>query len=558
MRCLLAPAAVAIGCVAVLPAATPVVFTDITEQAGITFTHTNGAFGAKYMPETFGSGALWLDVDADGWQDILFVNGTAWPERDAAGTTAALYRNDEDGTFTDITSGSGLDVPLYGMGGAAADFDNDGHLDVYLTALGPNRLFKGGGDGTFTDVTAAAGVGDPGFSTSALWFDYDQDGDLDLFVANYVEWSPETDLFCSLVGDTKSYCTPESYQGQSATLYRNRGDQTFEDVTTAAQMRAPSAKALGVAMLDFDDDGWLDLFVTNDTQPDQLFQNLGNGTFEDVGVLVGVAFSEAGVARAGMGVDAVDYDGSGRPDLVIGNFSTEMMALYHNEGNGLFIDDAPRAGIGRPTLPTLTFGCFFFDFDLDGRPDILAANGHVADDVERVQASITYAQRPQLFHNLGRGRFEEIVAPDGSALQTPMVGRGAAYADADHDGDLDVLLTANGGPARLLRNDGGNANRALRVRTVGTVSNRDGIGARVEVATGGDTRWQIVKTGSSYLSQSELPLTFGLGSATRVDTIRVAWPSGTVDTIDAVDANQMVTIREGAGLVEATPLASPR
>ena len=558
MRRLLAPAAVAIGCVAVLPAATPVVFTDITEQAGITFTHTNGAFGAKYMPETFGSGALWLDVDADGWQDILFVNGTAWPERDAAGTTAALYRNDEDGTFTDITSGSGLDVPLYGMGGAAADFDNDGHLDVYLTALGPNRLFKGGGDGTFTDVTAAAGVGDPGFSTSALWFDYDQDGDLDLFVANYVEWSPETDLFCSLVGDTKSYCTPESYQGQSATLYRNRGDQTFEDVTTAAQMRAPSAKALGVAMLDFDDDGWLDLFVTNDTQPDQLFQNLGNGTFEDVGVLVGVAFSEAGVARAGMGVDAVDYDGSGRPDLVIGNFSTEMMALYHNEGNGLFIDDAPRAGIGRPTLPTLTFGCFFFDFDLDGRPDILAANGHVADDVERVQASITYAQRPQLFHNLGRGRFEEIVAPDGSALQTPMVGRGAAYADADHDGDLDVLLTANGGPARLLRNDGGNANRALRVRTVGTVSNRDGIGARVEVATGGDTRWQIVKTGSSYLSQSELPLTFGLGSATRVDTIRVAWPSGTVDTIDAVDANQMVTIREGAGLVEATPLASPR
>ena len=391
-----------------------------------------------------------------------------------------------------------------------------------------------------------------------MWFDYDQDGDLDLFVANYVEWSPETDLFCSLVGDTKSYCTPESYQGQSATLYRNRGDQTFEDVTTAAQMRAPSAKALGVAMLDFDDDGWLDLFVTNDTQPDQLFQNLGNGTFEDVGVLVGVAFSEAGVARAGMGVDAVDYDGSGRPDLVIGNFSTEMMALYHNEGNGLFIDDAPRAGIGRPTLPTLTFGCFFFDFDLDGRPDILAANGHVADDVERVQASITYAQRPQLFHNLGRGRFEEIVAPDGSALQTPMVGRGAAYADADHDGDLDVLLTANGGPARLLRNDGGNANRALRVRTVGTVSNRDGIGARVEVATGGDTRWQIVKTGSSYLSQSELPLTFGLGSATRVDTIRVAWPSGTVDTIDAVDANQMVTIREGAGLVEATPLASPR
>ena len=542
----------------VLAGATPVVFTDVTEPAGIRFTHTTGAFGAKYMPETFGSGVLWLDVDGDGWQDILFVNATAWPERDAAATHALLYRNNGDGTFSDVTRGSGLEVPLYGMGGAAADFDNDGHVDVYLTALGPNRLLKGHGDGTFVDVTTAAGVGDPGFSTAALWFDYDKDGHLDLFVGNYVAWSPDTDLFCSLVGDTKSYCTPESYQGQSPTLYRNRGDQTFEDVTTAAGLRAPSAKALGVAMLDVDSDGWMDLFVTNDTQPDQLFRNRGDGTFEDIGVLAGVAFNEAGVARAGMGVDAVDYDRSGRPGLVIGNFSTEMMALYHNEGNGLFIDEAPRSELGRATRLTLTFGCFFFDFDLDGWPDIFAANGHVADDVERVQSRVTYAQRPQLFHNLGQGDFEEIVASDGSALQIPMVGRGAAYADADNDGDLDVLVTTNGGPARLLRNDGGSANHVLRVRTVGTVSNRDGIGARVEVTAGGDTRYQTVKTGSSYLSQSELTLTFGLGPATTLSTVSIAWPSGQVDTVDDVDADQTITIEEGAGLVEATPIAVRR
>lgn len=534
----------------ILSAATSVIFTDITESAGLRFTHNNGAFGAKYMPETFGSGVLWLDVDEDGWQDLLFLNGTTWPERDAPETTAELYRNDGDGTFTNITAGSGLDIPLYGMGGAAADFDNDGHTDLYVTALGPNRLFKGLGNGTFRDVTTTADVGDPGFSTSALWFDFDRDGYLDLFVGNYVSWSPDTDLFCSLSGDVKSYCTPESYQGQSGRLYRNRGDQTFEDVTDAAGVRAPSAKALGVTMLDFNDDGWMDLFVANDTQPDQLFENLRDSTFEDIGVLAGVAFSDAGVARAGMGVDSADYDRSGRADLVIGHFSTEMIALYHNEGNGLFIDEGPRSAIGRASLLTLTFGCFFFDFDLDGWLDIFAANGHVADDVERVQSQVTYAQRPQLFQNLESGRFEAIVPSPETALNTPQVARGAAYADLDNDGDLDVVVTANGGRARLLRNDGGNDNGMLRVRTIGTSSNRDGLGARIEIAAGGETRWQMVKTGSSYLSQSELPLTFGLNGHSVVDTIRVSWPSGQVDSIEAINANQFITIREGVGVVE--------
>ena len=531
--------------------AVPIMLMDVTTEAGIRFTHNTGAFGDKYLPETLGAGAIWLDMDGDHRQDLLLVNSTDWPGR-GDGTPLALYRNEGGWSFTDVTDGSGLDDPIYGVGGAAADYDNDGHVDLYLTALGPNRLYRGRGDGTFADVTAAAGVGDPGFSTSALWFDYDRDGHLDLFVANYVEWTPETDLFCTLDGETKSYCTPESYTGQSATLYRNRGDGTFEDVTAAAGVAAPSAKALGVVMLDSDADGWMDLFVANDTQPNQLYRNRGDGTFEDIAVTAAVAFSETGVARAGMGADAADYDDSGLPGLVIGNFSNEMLALYHNEGNGLFIDEAPRSPLGRATLLTLTFGCFFFDVDLDGRLDILAANGHVADDVGRVQTRVSHAQRPQLFRNLGGGRFEEVTGA-GEGFDAPLVGRGAAYADADGDGDLDVVITANGGAPRLLRNDTV-AGNVLRVRLVGTSANRDGIGARVEVAAGGRTRWRRVRTGSSYASQSELPVTLGLGNATGVESVRVIWPGGRVDETGPLEANQRLTIEEGAGVVAATQI----
>jgi hypothetical protein len=533
-------------------------------QAGIRFVHNSGAFGRKYLPETLGAGGLFLDADGDGWQDVLLVNSMNWPGRPAAPgakSYPALYRNNRNGTFTDVTRGSGLEVEVYGIGGAAADFDNDGRIDVYLTALGGNRLFKNVGPGRFADVTKTAGLGDGGFSTSALWFDYDTDGRLDLFVAHYVDWAVEKDLFCTLDGKTKSYCTPESYKGASATLYRNRGDGTFEDVTTRAGLYDPSSKGLGVAMLDFDGDGRMDLFVANDTQPNRLYRNTldnpasGKSAFVDVALGAGVAFSESGVARAGMGVDAADYDGSGRPSLIIGNFSNEMMALYHNEGNGLFIDEAPRSAIGRASLLALTFGCFFFDYDLDGRQDIFAANGHVADDIERVQSRVTYAQRPHLFYNAGEKSFEDATAASGAALQRPMVGRGAAYGDYDNDGDLDILVTVNSGPARLLRNDGGNRNNMLRVQTVGAASNRDGIGARVDVAVrGGGDLWQIVKTGSSYASQSELPLTFGLGRATDVDGIKVRWPSGRVDTIGALKANQLVTIKEGTGIVSAAPI----
>ena len=538
----------------VVTVATAVVFVDVTDEAGLRFHHTNGAFGQKYMPETLGAGGVWLDVDDDGWQDIVLVNSSAWPGQGTSDTHAMLYRNNGDGTFADISAGSGLDVPLYGFGGAAGDFDNDGQTDLYITALGPNRLLRGQGDGTFVDVTEASGTGDPGFSTSAVWFDYDNDGYLDIFVANYVEWTPEIDLYCTLDGETKSYCTPESYQGQSSTLFHNLGNGTFEDVSVSAGVSNPSAKALSASMFDVNSDGWMDLFVTNDTQPNQLFQNQGDGTFNDIAVVAGVAFSEAGIARAGMGVDAADYDGSGHPSLIIGNFSNEMMALYHNEGNGLFIDEAPRSALGRGTLLTLTFGCFFFDYDLDGWLDVFAANGHVADDIEQVQSRVTYAQRPQLFHNDGRGRFEEIVDEAGDALQQPMVARGAAYADYDNDGDLDILMTSNGGAPRLLRNDGGNTNNLLRVKTVGTESNRDGIGARVEVTVAGQSRWQMVKTGSSYASQSEVPLTFGLGNETSVERLRVSWPSGQVDEVTGLAANEFLVIEEGRGTVSSTPI----
>ena len=546
--------------IAIAPSATgpSVVFTDVTLQAGIRFVHNSGAFGRKYLPETMGSGALWFDADGDGWQDLLLVNSKNWPGHPGQRSLPALYRNTHDGAFLDITRGSGLDVEVYGIGAAAADYDNDGKVDVYITALGGNRLFKNLGGGRFLDVTSTAGVADGGFSTSALWFDYDNDGKVDLFVTHYVEWSIDKDLFCTLDGKNKSYCTPESYKGQSPSLFHNRGNGTFENVTKQAGIFDTSSKGLGVAMLDFDGDSRMDLFVANDTEPNRLYRNKGNGTFEDVAVGAGVAFSESGVARAGMGVDASDYDGSGRPSLIIGNFANQMMALYHNEGHGLFIDDAPKSAVGRSSLLTLTFGCFFFDYDLDGLPDIFAANGHVSDDIERVQSRVTYAQRPHLFRNVGRKQFEDMSLQAGPALQRAIVARGAAYSDYDHDGDLDIVVTTNNGPARLFRNDGGNRNNVLRVETVGTTSNRDGIGARVEVSVRGARLWQIVKTGSSYASQSELPLTFGLGGATTVDGVRVAWPSGRVDVMGALQANQSITIQEGAGVVRRTPMGSKR
>jgi len=553
MKALLATTLIALG-LSAAPASPPV-FSDVTAASGIKFRHVNGAFGKKFLPETLGSGCAFLDYDNDGWQDILLINSTHFPSQAGAAGYPALYHNNKNGTFTDVTREAGLAVEMYGMGVAAADYDNDGNVDIYVTALGQNRLFRNQGGGKFKDVSAAAGVAHEGFSTGAMWLDYDRDGHLDLFVADYVEWTAANDLFCSLDGKSKSYCTPESYKGRSPTLYHNRGNGTFEDVTKKAGLLDPASKALGVALIDVDDDGWPDIFVANDTQPNRLYRNRRDGTFQDMGMTAGVAFNEAGVARAGMGVDAADIDGSGRQTLVIGNFSNEMMSLYVNDGKGLFIDEAPSSGIGRASLLTLTFACFFFDYDLDGLPDIFAANGHVADDINTVQPKITYAQPAHLFRNAGKRRFEEVTAKSGTALQQRVVARGAAYADIDNDGDLDLLVTTNNGPARLLRNDGGNRSKMLRMKLIGSTSNRDAIGTKVKItAADGSILRGMVKTGSSYCSQSELTLTFGLGSAAAVKAIEVTWPNGKVETLSGADASQTITVQEGKGIIARAPV----
>jgi hypothetical protein len=536
----------------------PIEFRDVTKQSGIHFKHNSGAFGKKYLPETMGSGVCVLDYDNDGWQDILFVNSMDWPgHKGTARSYPALYHNNKDGTFTDVTREAGLAVESYGLGCAVADYDNDGFEDIYITTVGSNHLFHNLGNGKFADVTAKAGVADPGFSTSAVWFDYDNDGKLDLFVTHYIDWSIAKDQYCTLDNKNKSYCTPQTYKGESSTLFHNKGDGTFENVTKRAGLHDPTSKSLGVAMLDFDNDGWMDLFVTNDTEPNKLYRNNHNGTFSDVAVQVGVAFSESGRVRAGMGVDAGDYDGSGLQSLVIGNFTNESMSLYRNDGSGLFVDEEILSGIRQMSLQALTFGCFFFDYDLDGRLDIFAANGHVSDDISVVQPTLKYAQPAILFHNSGNRKFEDASAKVGPAMQQPVVGRGAAYLDYDSDGDLDLVITANNGPARLLRNENGNQNDMLRVKLVGARSNRDGIGAKVTLMTSaGAHLFRTVKTGSSYASQSELPLTFGLGNpeAGKTVSIEIIWPSGQKDSLSKISVDQFITVKEGSGIVAARPV----
>jgi enediyne biosynthesis protein E4 len=526
-----------------------ITFRDITQAAGIHFIHNNGAFGKKYLPETMGPGCAFIDYDSDGWPDILLVNGTDFPgHRRGVPSTLKLYHNNHDGTFTDVTRKAGLAVEMYGLGVAVGDYDNDGHDDIFISALGQSRLFHNNGNGTFTDVTRAAGLWGPNeFSTSAAWVDYDRDGRLDLIVGNYVQWSEQTDLFCTLDGTRKSYCTPESYKGTSVRLWHNLGNGKFEDATQKAGLHDTTSKTLGVAILDYDGDGWPDILLANDTQPNKLYLNKHNGTFEERGIAAGIAFSEDGVARAGMGVDAADYDRSGHPSIIISNFSNQMISLYHNEGNGLFVDEAPRSEVGRASLLTLGFGCFFFDYDLDGWPDIFVADGHIENDIERVQKRVRFAEPPHLFRNLGGGKFEEVTASVGAAFATPRVARGAAYADIDNDGRLDLLITTNGGPAFLFHNEGG-TNHSLRIRLVGRKANRDGIGAVVRIVSGGDKQWQMLHSGSSYLSQSELVLTFGLGSRSAVDSLEIAWPSGQVDRLSNVAAEELVTIEEGKGI----------
>lgn len=531
-----------------------ITFTDVTAAAGIKFTHNSGRSGKKFLPETLGSGGAFFDADSDGWQDVILINSKDWAPRGRK-SLSALYRNNGTGTFTNITLGSGLDVEMYGMGVAIGDYDNDGRDDVYITALEGDRLFHNEGKGKFRDVTKAAGIANASFGTSAAFLDYDKDGKLDLFVANYVQWTEKGDLWCSLDGTTKSYCTPESYKGTSSKLYHNLGDR-FEDASKKAGVDDPNSKSLGITVFDYNADGWPDLFVANDTQPNKLYRNNKNGTFTEAGMSAGVAYSEDGVARGAMGADTADYDRSGRPHLLVGNFSNQMLGLYYNEGKGLFVDEAPKSTVGRASLLSLAFGVFFFDYDLDGYQDILAANGHIEEEIGRVQPKVQFREPPLLFHNQGRRAFENASESVGVQFTRPIVARGAAYADYDHDGDLDVLITTNHGPAYLYRNDGGNKNTFISVRTRGVKSNRDGVGAVVRVESAGGKQWSVVRSGSSYASQSDMAITFGLAKDATVTAIDVEWPSGAKDHVTNVAANQFVTIEEGKGIVAKAPAAS--
>jgi hypothetical protein len=524
-------------------------FTDVTSPAGIHFLHNSGAFGEKYLPETLGPGCAFLDYDNDGWQDILLIDGMDWPGHVKQRSTMRLYRNNRNGTFTDVTRAAGLDVEMYGMGVAVGDFNNDGFPDIYVTCVGQSRLFQNTGKGRFLDITERSGLGSRlGFSSSALWFDYDRDGLLDLFVCNYVKWSPAQDVFCSMDGKHKSYCTPEAYRGATCWLFRNRGNGTFEDVTATSGIFDSSSKSLGVAMLDYDQDGWIDLMVANDTQPNKLYRNQRDGTFQDIAVKAGVAFSEDGKARAGMGVDAADYDNSGIAGLAITNFDNEMIGFYRGTRGGLYVDQAARSDVGRLSRRSLGFGCFFFDADLDGLLDLLVVNGHIDPGIRETRPETAYAQPPHLFLNKGSAGFQDVAVALGGGFADPKVGRGAAFGDFDRDGDLDVLITTNQGPVHLYRNDQTNGHRAIRFRLVGTKSNRDGIGATVRVTSGGETGSRMVKSGSSYLSQSEMPVTFGLGKRDSVERAVVYWPSGQVQEFKNLRAGRTYECVEGKGL----------
>jgi hypothetical protein len=523
--------------------------TDVTATSGMHFRHNGGGYGGKLLPETLGAGCAFIDYDADGWPDILLVNGMDWPSHKRQRSTLGLYHNNRNGTFSDVTRSAGLDVEMYGMGIAVGDFNNDGFPDVLITCVGQNRLFRNTGKGTFVDVTRTSGLaGRTGFSTSALWFDFNRDGLLDLFVCNYVKWSAEHDVFCSRDGKQKSYCTPEAYRGDTCWLFRNRGNGTFEDVTATSGVFDSSSKSLGVTMIDTDQDGWPDLFVANDTQPNKLYRNMRNGTFKDVAVEAGLAFSTEGKARAGMGADAADFDNSGTVGLAVTNFDNEMVGLYRASGRGLYEDVAITAGIGAPSRSTLGFGCGFLDADLDGHLDLIVANGHIDETVRNIRGNVGYAQPPHLFLNRGNSTFRDVALEAGKDFAQPRVGRGLAFGDFDRDGDVDVLMTANNGPATLFRNDQLAGNRSLRFRLVGTTSNRDGIGATVRIFHEGTSQSRLVKSGSSYLSQSELPVTFGVGKRDRVDRVVVVWPSGRTEEFKNVASGKAYECVEGKGL----------
>jgi enediyne biosynthesis protein E4 len=535
-------------------------FTDITAAAGIKFVHNNGATGDKLLPETMGSGVAIFDFDSDGDQDLLFVNGTAWPGKPASPATQALYRNEGNARFTDVTVGSGLDVSFYGMGVAVGDYDNDGFVDVFFTAVGETKLFRNTGNGKFQDVTSAAGVaGTPTqWTTAAAWFDYDNDGDLDLYVGRYVKWSREIDFEVGykLVGIGRAYGPPMNFEGAFPSFYRNDGGKFIDvakEVGVAIRNPAtgvPAAKTLGVAPIDLDNDGWIDLVVANDTVQNFVFHNQKNGTFKEIGALSGVAFDSYGNTRGAMGIDAARYRDGKTVGIAIGNFANEMTALYvaQNDTGLIFTDEAISEGIGPASRLPLKFGVFFFDYDLDGRLDLLSVNGHLEEEISKVQQSQRYAQPAQLFWNNGAvdGPGFNLVPEErsGRDLIKPIVGRGSAYGDLDNDGDLDAVFTQTAGSPLVVRNEQALNRHWLRLKLVGKKSNRDAIGAWVRIKLGGQVFARHVMPTRSYLSQSELPVTIGLGSADKFDDIEITWPGGQVQKVANARVDALTVVEQ--------------
>lgn len=537
-------------------------FADITQEAGIDFTHESGAYGDKLLPETMGSGCAFLDYDNDGDQDLLLVNSQRWPwdqRPKAEPATAALHRNDGSGKFENVTAGSGLDVSFYGQGVAVGDYDGDGWVDLFFTAVGKSRLFRNV-QGRFEETTEAAGVGGSveDWGTSCGWFDYDNDGDLDLFACRYVAWSRELDSSqkFQLIGGGRAYGRPQNFGGTFCVLFQNQGDSTFRDVSQASGIqianpdtRVPAGKSLGLAFADFDADGWLDIVVANDTVGNFLLRNKGDGTFEEIGNLAGVAYDTSGMARGAMGIDVAYFRNNHEQGIAIGNFANEMTALYVNQGGDWhFRDDAVANGLGPATRLELTFGLFFFDADLDGRLDLFSANGHLEEDIQRVQATQHYAQSPHFFWNCGPQHSTEFVSVPkdkcGDDILVPMVGRGTACADIDGDGDLDIAVTASGGPARLLRNDQKIGHHWLRVKLAGRAPNTGAIGAIVELHQAGVVQRRLVSPTRSYLSQCELPVTFGLGEDGKIDKLVVRWPGGESTELNDCQIDRQVTIEQ--------------
>ena len=535
-------------------ATSPVTFTDVARQYGITFQHFNAASPEKYLIETMGSGCGWIDYDQNGLLDLYFVNGAATrvstPQRPVQ---SALYRNNGDGTFTDVTHATGVGAEgLFGMGVAVGDYDNDGFPDLFVLGYGRCILYHNNGNGTFTDVTAAAGVANPGlWASSAAWFDYDNDGKLDLAIANYVDWSPERNFYCGDRGPgLRSYCHPDDFHGQPPTLYHNNGDGTFTNVSKASGIGMKAGNGLGIVTFDYDNDGWQDIFIANDHMPNFLFHNNRDGTFREVGYQAGVAVSADGQFEAGMGTDAADITGTGHLDLVVGHLDMQLARLYQNLGDQTFEDVTLRSKIAYATYHISTFGARFMDYDNDGARDLFLANGHVLDNIERYHADTKYAEPKMMFRNTGHGSFENISDRLGADFQAPRVSRGAAIADFDNDGDLDILVNNCGQSPQLLRNDGGNANHWLQIFLIGTKSNRDGVGARVKVSAGDLVLYDQRKGGMSYQSAQDPRLHFGLGGRSAVDAIEVIWPSGAITNLASLKSDQIIAIKEGVGLVE--------